>query len=329
MKTTTTSTTTIPKIITMAPQILLTRLKISDEPSQTRPAADGVLLGTGNYNIISQPVIFQPKPAPQELQEPIRKNVEQGAENSSKTTIVYPSHYHFSNYQDFQWQESADEVSQETEENTDNSHDLNQESFDNFDWAPNSGVEETSPSPISLLDIQPLVNGDWLAWLASKSKLKDTKEPTEEETRVEYEKFLKHTQDNSESVYYEEYYDIIEDGDGIDMLEDNLSDNQIFTKDKDRKPFLLSDLNTRDILYQDIIEYNTSTPQYITAQTYSTSQPLYSTEEKTDSSTSSTSTPATKYSEVIDQNNKLMDILKSTLEMQAFLMDKLVSFFVK
>ncbi len=172
------------------------------------------------------------------------------------------------------------------------------------------------------------MNGDWLEWLASKSKLKDTKEPTEEETRVEYEKFLKHTQDNSESVYYEEYYDIIEDGDGIDMLKDNLSGNLIFTEDKDRKPFLLSDLNTRDILYQDIIEYNTSTPQYITAQTYSTSQPLYNTEEKTYSSTSST-TPATKYSEVVDQNNKLVDILKSTLEMQAFLMDKLVSFFVK
>ena len=311
----------------MAPQILLTRLKISDEPSKTRPAANGVLLGTGNYNIISQPVIFQPKPAPQELQEPIRTNVKQGAENSSKTTIVYPSHYHFSNYQDFQWQES-DEVSQETDEITDNNHDLNQESFDNFEWAPNSGVDDTSPSPSSLLDIKPLVNGDWLAWLASKSKLKNAKEPTEEETREEYEKFLKHTQDNLESVYYEEYDDILDDGDGINALEENLYDNLIFTEDKERKPFLLSDLNTRDILYQDIIEYNTSSPQYITAQTYSTSQPLYSTEERTDSSTSST-TPATKYSEVVDQNNKLVDILKSTLEMQAFLMDKLVSFFVK
>ena len=34
------------------------------------------------------------------------------------------------------------------------------------------------------------------------------------------------------------------------------------------------------------------------------------------------------YQEVVNQNNKLVDILKSTLEMQAYLLDRVVAFFV-
>ena len=188
----------------------------------------------------------------------------------------------------------------------------------------NAGGVDTNSG--SLLDLEPLVNGDWLSWLASKSKLKDIVEPTEEETREEYEYFLKHTNGGSDILYYEEY-DEVTNNDEIDIIEDDHYDNLIYTQEQDRKPFLLSDLNTRDILYHDIVEFNASTPHYVTAQISSTVQPLYSTDVTTKHTV--VTTPGNKYSEVVDQNNKLVDILKSTLEMQAFLMDKLVAFFIK
>ena len=80
----------------------------------------------------------------------------------------------------------------------------------------------------------------------------------------------------------------------------------------------------RDILYHDIVEIN-STQAPIEAET-STATTTTATEVYT---VESTATSVESYQAVVDQNNKLVDILQSTLEMQAYLLDKIVAFFIK
>ena len=101
--------------------------------------------------------------------------------------------------------------------------------------------------------------------------------------------------------------------------------------DGEESPFLLSDLNTRDILYHDIVETNaTETSMTSSASIINIKSTETYTVDSTETYTvDATATPVESYQAVVDQNHKLVDILQSTLEMQAYLLDKIVAFFIK
>ena len=100
--------------------------------------------------------------------------------------------------------------------------------------------------------------------------------------------------------------------------------------DNENTPFLLADLNTRDTLYHDIVETNeTETPIRSSSIISIVSTETYTVESTETFTVDATATPVESYQAVVDQNHKLVDILQSTLEMQAYLLDKIVAFFIK
>ena len=124
----------------------------------------------------------------------------------------------------------------------------------------------------------------------------------------------------SNTVEYETNYD--KDHENLD--EPTIDYIYPVINEEDDTPFLLSDFNTRDILYHDIVETNSTqatTEAETSTNTTTTATEVYTVE--------TTATSVESYQAVVDQNNKLVDILQSTLEMQAYLLDKIVAFFIK
>ena len=244
-----------------------------------------------------------------------------------------------------------------------------QETNDNI-----NNLEDFSWNEDNISPLDPILKGNWLEWLASKSKLKQPKrsnyqsdasyyndvqeynnkvnaQPTKAPNILDDSKW--DSSGLSKDKYIVQTSFIVTDKPQIDevikaLIETTPSPPRVpqYKFDDDRKPFLLSDENTRDILYYDIIEnegvaesnrvevvYHKSEPDITqTTAEKSTTEDLI---EFIDHNEVITTTEATdgdaneeSYQEVVNQNNKLVDILKSTLEMQAYLLDKVVAFFV-
>ena len=244
-----------------------------------------------------------------------------------------------------------------------------QETNDNI-----NNLEDFSWNEDNISPLDPILKGNWLEWLASKSKLKQPKrsnyqsdasyyndvqeynnkvnaQPTKAPNILDDSKW--DSSGLSKDKYIVQTSFIVTDKPQIDevikaLIETTPSPPRVpqYKFDDDRKPFLLSDENTRDILYYDIIENEGVAESNRVEVVYHKSEPDI-TQTTTEKSTTEdlikfiddneviTTTEATdgdaneeSYQEVVNQNNKLVDILKSTLEMQAYLLDKVVAFFV-
>ena len=244
-----------------------------------------------------------------------------------------------------------------------------QETNDNI-----NNLEDFSWNEDNISPLDPILKGNWLEWLASKSKLKQPKrsnyqsdasyyndvqeynnkvnaQPTKAPNILDDSKW--DSSGLSKDKYIVQTSFIVTDKPQIDevikaLIETTPSPPRVpqYKFDDDRKPFLLSDENTRDILYYDIIENEGVAESNRVEVVYHKSEPdiTQTTAEKSttedlikfiDDNEVITTTEATdgdaneeSYQEVVNQNNKLVDILKSTLEMQAYLLDKVVAFFV-
>ena len=244
-----------------------------------------------------------------------------------------------------------------------------QETNDNI-----NNLEDFSWNEDNISPLDPILKGNWLEWLASKSKLKQPKrsnyqsdasyyndvqeynnkvnaQPTKAPNILDDSKW--DSSGLSKDKYIVQTSFIVTDKPQIDevikaLIETTPSPPRVpqYKFDDDRKPFLLSDENTRDILYYDIIENEGVAESNRVEVVYHKSEPDI-TQTTTEKSTTEdliqfiddneviTTTEAIdgdaneeSYQEVVNQNNKLVDILKSTLEMQAYLLDKVVAFFV-
>ena len=234
-------------------------------------------------------------------------------------------------------------------------------------------MEDFSWNEDNISPLDPILKGNWLEWLASKSKLKQPKRSNYQSDASYYNDVQEYnnkvnaqpakppnilddskwdSSGLSKDKYIVQTSFIVTDKPQIDevikaLIETTPSPPRVpqYKFDDDRKPFLLSDENTRDILYYDIIEnegvaesnrvevvFHKSEPDITQTTEKSTTEDLI---EFIDDNEVITTTEATdgdaneeSYQEVVNQNNKLVDILKSTLEMQAYLLDKVVAFFV-
>ncbi len=242
-----------------------------------------------------------------------------------------------------------------------------QETNDNI-----NNLEDFSWNEDNISPLDPILKGNWLEWLASKSKLKQPKrsnyqsdasyyndvqdynnkvnaQPTRAPNILDDSKW--DSSGLSKDKYIVQTSFIVTDKPQIDevikaLIETNPSPPRVpqYKFDDDRKPFLLSDENTRDILYYDIIE-NEGVAESNRVEVVFHKSESDITQTTTDKATTedfiqfiddnevTATTEATdgdeeSYQEVVNQNNKLVDILKSTLEMQAYLLDKVVAFFV-
>jgi hypothetical protein len=238
------------------------------------------------------------------------------------------------NFADFSSQQNTDEIG-------------------DFSW------NDVNDSP---LPIEPLLKGNWLEWLASKSKLSPSKkahslvynpndyknqgiQSTSPSTKIPNLLDDQNWGSNglSKDKYIVQTSFIVTEKPTVDDTVNSYVSNNIDTsgtnKDEEiigRKPFLLSDDNTRDILYYDIIESEVGAESNRVEVVYATEAALPAvsitndvggfSEESTEPN--DYAEDDSSYQEVVNQNNKLVDILKSTLEMQAYLLDRVVAFFV-
>jgi len=218
--------------------------------------------------------------------------------------------------------------------------------LDSFEETTNEIWNDSPTSPL-----EPIFSGDWLTWLASRSKLKQLKERELKQQqlldRLKDHKPPQEIKDTSvffstpheEIIVYPNYEKTVDDHEYIlkydteDQSQEYVGDTGSYDVEEDdpRTPFLLSDLNTRDILYYDIVEQNSPTtvqPISTTATTTAATTATTTTTITTDKTVFETEQPGS-YEEVVNQNNQLVEMLHSTLEMQAYILDKIVSFFIK
>lgn len=238
--------------------------------------------------------------------------------------------------------------------------------YNNGDKNSEFSWHESSP-------LEPMIKGNWLEWLASKSKLKEPEEemigsyshqvpnilqPNFGDGGMSDDKYIVQTSisvPNSAAIDDTIVGYIKSDKDAIAKVKQDKNDLRTGKIDENfnngTSSFLLSDSNTRDILYVDIIENEkvaeksiknlsdngvqivTHTPQNNnnTTDNYRYDNDITDQEvtyKSLAANGDSDTNPDESYQEVVNQNNKLVDILKSTLEMQAYLLDRVVAFFV-